>query len=107
VSIPNDADPDLLISRLSGPLAPDARRAFRQAAEALLAATPCSGPGALYRALAPLQKQFFNPPGDDRAAWDISSGVSVRPSKLRSGPALGFGRSSDRVYRKRHLRAVG
>ena len=33
LSIPNDVDSDLLISHLAGPLTPDARQAFRRAAE--------------------------------------------------------------------------
>ena len=45
MSIPDDIDPDLLISRLAGPLAPDARRAFRRAAEDALARLPYAGEG--------------------------------------------------------------
>lgn len=68
----DDADPDILISRLAGPLAPGDRVAFRRAAEAALARVPCWGEGAVYRAVAALQRDFFVPPDDNRAAWDIS-----------------------------------
>jgi hypothetical protein len=56
VPILDDADPDILISRLAGPLPLDARAAFRQAAEAALAQIPCWGEGAAYRAVAVLQR---------------------------------------------------
>jgi hypothetical protein len=97
MSIPDDVDPDLLISRLAAPLAPAARVEFRRAAEAVLAAAPCSGEGALFRLIGPLQRQFFDPPSDGRAAWDI--GLEQRASKLRAGPPLAHGR--DRRYTRR------
>jgi hypothetical protein len=90
VSIPDDVDPDLLISRLAGPLSPDARQAFRRAAEDALARVPCAGEGAAYRAVAPLQKSYFDPPSDGRAAWDI--GQDMRANKLTAAPALEHGR---------------
>ena len=40
MSIPGDANSDLLISRLAGPLTPDARQAFRRAAEDALIVSP-------------------------------------------------------------------
>jgi hypothetical protein len=86
LSIPDDVDPDLLISRLAGPLAPDMRQAFRRAAEDALARVPCAGEGALYRALAPLQRVYFDPPDDRRAAWDIER--EPRISKLTTKPAI-------------------
>jgi hypothetical protein len=91
VSIPDDADPDTLISRLAGPLAPDARRAFRAAAEDALARVPCQGEGAIYRAVAPLQRAYFDPPADRAAAWDI--GNDLRVNKLTTGPAIAHGRT--------------
>jgi hypothetical protein len=91
LSIVDDIDPTLLINRLAGPLAPDARRAFRQAAEEALARVPCWGEGAVYRAVAPLQRAFFDPPADWRAGWDISQEMR-RGSKLRAGPAIASGR---------------
>jgi hypothetical protein len=93
MSIPDDVDPDLLISRLAGPLEPADRAAFRHAAEEALARVPCLGEGAAYRAVAILQRNYFVPPSDDRAGWDISSGRSSRGSKLRAAPAIERGRS--------------
>jgi hypothetical protein len=61
VPISDDADPDILISRLAGPLAPADRVAFRRAAEAALARVPCWGEGAVYRAVAVLQRAYFVP----------------------------------------------
>jgi hypothetical protein len=95
-------DVDLLISRLAGPLAPDARRAFRAAAEDALAAIPCQGEGAVYRAIAPLQRAYFDPPADRVAAWDI--GHEPRASKLVNAPAIAHGR--DLRYTRR-LKLVG
>jgi len=93
----NDVEIDLLISHLAGPLAPDARRAFRAAAEGALATIACPGPGTIYRAVAPLQRGFFDPPDDHRAAWDISGDLSSRASKLRAAPGIGYGRRTDGV----------
>jgi hypothetical protein len=50
--MPDDADPDALISRLAGPLSPPDRAAFRRAAEDALTRVPCWGEGAVYRAVA-------------------------------------------------------
>jgi hypothetical protein len=98
--IPDDADIDLVISRLAGPLAPDVRQAFRRAAEAALAVLPCAGEGIIYRTVAPLQRAY-DPPDDDRAGWDISSGRSSRGSKLRAAPAIEYGGDLRHVrYRK-------
>jgi hypothetical protein len=72
LSISDDADPDVLIARLAGPLRPADRPAFRDAAEAALAQVPCWGEGAIYRAVALLQRNFFTPPDDHRATWDIT-----------------------------------
>jgi hypothetical protein len=102
VSTPDDVDVDSLIARLAGPLEPAARRAFRAAAEAGLARVPCQGEGAVYRAIAPLQRAFFDPPSDWRASWDISQ--ESRASKLRAAPAIGYGRTRDST---RRLRALG
>jgi hypothetical protein len=49
MSIPDDADPDALISRLAGPLLPLDRIAFRRAAEDALARVPCWGEGAVLK----------------------------------------------------------
>jgi hypothetical protein len=87
----DDADPDILISRLAGPLPLDARAAFRQAAEAALACVPCWGEGAAYRAVAVLQRSFFVPPSDDRAGWDITQ-ARHGTSKLTQAPPIERGR---------------
>jgi hypothetical protein len=93
VSIPDDVDSDALISRLAGPLVPAMRRAFRAAAEGVLAQVPCAGPGAFYRAVAPLQRDFFDPPPDGRVTRPIDH---ERTSKLRSAPPLGRDRQFTR-----------
>jgi len=99
VPIPDDVDPDILISRLAGPLSPANRVAFRRAAEAALAALPCAGEGIVYRTVAPLQRAYFDPPDDTRASWDISHEGHV--SKLIQAPPLEHGRD---LRVTRHLR---
>ena len=84
----NDLDPDALISRLAGPLSPADRAAFRAAAEDALTRVPCWGEGAVYRAVAGLQRAFRDPPTDGRAHWDIEQ--ELRPSKLRDAPAIEY-----------------
>jgi hypothetical protein len=79
--ISDDADPEILISRLAGPLAPADRVAFRRAAEAALARVPCWGEGAVYRAVAALQRQYFDPPSDVRAMWDITQTIRGRVTR--------------------------
>jgi hypothetical protein len=86
VSILDDADPDILICRLAGPLCPSVRPAFRQAAEAALACVPCQGEGIIYRTIAPLQRKFFDPPEDHRTTWDITHERHV--SKLIQAPPI-------------------
>ena len=72
MSILDDVDADALISRLSGPLSPLDREAFRRAAEAALSEAPCIGPGLAYRTLAALQREYFHPPDIPRNAprWE-------------------------------------
>jgi len=80
-------DVELLISELSASLAPPQRYAFLAAARAALAAAGCSGCGAAYRVLAPLQRGFWDPPADTRAlAGPRHHG---RRSKLIEAPAVG------------------
>jgi hypothetical protein len=101
MSIINDLDSDALISRLAGPLSPPARAAFRAAAEDALTRVPCWGEGAVYRAVAGLQRAFFDPPSDGRALWDIEWELG-RSSKLRAAPAIEYLGDGRRVrYRKR------
>jgi hypothetical protein len=88
-----------LISRLAGPLPLDARAAFRQAAEEALARVPCWGEGAAYRAVSVLQRNYFVPPDDHRATWDIT--FAPRVSKLIEAPPLEHGRD---LRFTRHLR---
>jgi hypothetical protein len=87
VPLLNDVEFDVLISRLSAPLAPDMQAAFRQAAEAVVASVSCPGEGSLYRAVAPLQGAYFVPPDDHRATWDISHELG-RHSKLKQAPPI-------------------
>jgi hypothetical protein len=58
-----------------------------------LARLPCWGAGAVYRAVAELQRAYFVPPTDLEAARDCAlerrGRVPGGMSKLRSGPALG------------------
>jgi hypothetical protein len=102
LSSSDDVDPDTLISRLAGPLSPDARQAFRRAAEDALARVPCWGEGAAYRALVPLWRAYFDPPSDGRAAWDI--GHELRANKLTAAPPLEHGRD---LRLTKRLRLVG
>jgi hypothetical protein len=99
----NDLDPDALISRLAGPLSPPDRAAFRAAAEDALARVPCWGEGALYRAVASLQRAFFDPPADGRAHWDIEQEFS-NPSKLKAGPAIEYSGDLRHIRYRRQAR---
>jgi len=49
---------------------------------------PCMGEGAVYRAVAVLQRNYFVPPDDYRAHWDIADEISSRPSKLKAAPPI-------------------
>jgi hypothetical protein len=62
----SDIDVEQLISELSASLLPFQRTAFETAARAALVAAGCSGCGAAYRLIGPLQRAFWDPP--DRAA---------------------------------------
>src|SRR5215813_9240250 len=100
MSITDDLDSDALISRLAGPLSPPARAAFRAAAEDALTRVPCWGEGAVYRAVAALQRVFFDPPSDGRAHWDIEQELS-NPSKLKAAAAIEYAGDRRHVrYRK-------
>jgi hypothetical protein len=93
----DDANPEILISRLAGPLAPADRETFRQAAEEALARVTCWGEGAVYRTVAALQRDYFTPPEDGHATRDIRHASS----KLTRGSPLEHGRD---LRRTRHLR---
>jgi hypothetical protein len=94
VSFSDDVDPEILISRLAGPLAPADREAFRRAAEAALARVPCWGEGAVYRAVAVLQRDYFVPPIDT----EKHSAHVRRSSKLTQAPPIE--ENYDRRYRR-------
>lgn len=103
MSIPDDADPDILISRLAGGLAPLDRAAFRRAAESALAQLSCFGPGIAYRVVSDLWRGYFHPPED--TSWDIAQELP-RGSKLANGPPIG--RDDPRCgARHRRLKLVG
>ena len=96
-------DVEQLISRLAGPLSPRDRVAFRRAAEDALTRVPCWGEGAIYRAMASLQRAFRNPPSDRNAHWDIEH--ELRDTKLKSAPPIEYGGDLRHVrYRKHHAR---
>jgi hypothetical protein len=103
MSIPDDADPELLIERLGGPLPPSARAAFRRAALDALTRVPCLGEGAIYRAVAALQRAYFSPP-DTR--YD-SRRDDVRNNKLTSGPPIGADDPRTGGRDRRRLKLVG
>jgi len=86
-TIPDDVEQ--LISRLAGPLSPHDRVAFRHAAEDALTRVPCWGEGAVYRAVASLQREFRVPPSDRNAHWDIQH--ELRDTKLKSAPPIEHG----------------
>ena len=94
----DDVDAEQIISRLAGPLSPQDRIAFRRAAEDALTRVPCWGEGAIYRAVAGLQRAFFDPPNDRRMSWDISQELP-RGSKLTK--AAPIGRDDPRCGRRR------
>jgi hypothetical protein len=85
VATSSDLELEPLILELGASLPPPQRAAFEQAARATLAAAGCSGPGAAFRLLAPLQRDFFDPPSDDRAAH---GGARHQRSKLAEAPPL-------------------
>lgn len=97
-SVIDDSDHDLLISRLSRPLAVADREAFAAAARSALADMPVHGPGSNFRVLRDLQRLYFSPPSDGRD-WNFGE----RPSKLRDGPAIQHD-DLRRVPRKQHAR---
>jgi hypothetical protein len=90
-------DAETLISRLSAPLEPADRSAFRHAAEVALAAPGIWGEGLAYRVLVPLWRQYFHPPPDDRStSWDIANERSHGPTKLIGAPPIGHSRRNAR-----------
>ena len=103
MSITEDLDSDALITRLSRPLAVADREAFRAAAEDALTRVPCLGEGAIYRAVASLQRAFFDPPTDLRAHWSIEKELA-HASKLKAEPAIEYAGDRRRVRYRKHAR---
>jgi hypothetical protein len=99
----SDIDVEQLISELSASLLPFQRTAFETAARAALVAAGCSGCGAAYRLIGPLQRAFWDPPPDDRLA---NAGARHRGGKLADGPPIGEVRE-DRARRALWSRAPG
>ena len=98
----NPDDVEQLISRLAGPLSPRDRVAFRRAAEDALTRVPCWGEGAIYRAVASLQRAFRNPPSDRNAHWDIEH--ELRDTKLKSKPPIEYGGDRRHIRYRKHAR---
>ena len=96
-------DLEQLILELSFSLVPPQRRAFEVAARAALAAAGCSGCGAAYRLLAPLQREFFDPPSDARA---ILGARHHRSSKLIAAQPIGGSDPREGARDRNRLRAV-
>src|SRR5262249_19427595 len=96
MSIPDDADPDVLISRLVGGLAPPDRAAFRSAAEAAIEQIPCAGEGLIYRVVSGVWRSYFHPPDD--ASWDIAQEL---PRSTKLAKAAPIGRDDPRCGRRR------
>jgi hypothetical protein len=59
MSLLDEADPEILISRLAAPLTALAQSAFRTEAYEAMARLAIIGPGSLYRTIAPLQAGPF------------------------------------------------
>jgi hypothetical protein len=100
----DDEDPEILISRLSGPLAGPDRVSFRRAAETALAQIPCAGPGNIYRVIAQLQRAYFRPPTERAASWDIGDELpSFRTSKLINRPPIAATEEPQSIGRRRAM----
>lgn len=93
----DDVDAEQIISRLAGPLSPPDRAAFRRAAEDALTRLPCWGEGTVYRAVAALQRAYFNPPNDRRMSWDISQELPLGTKLTKAAP---IGRDDPRCGRR-------
>ena len=96
-------DVELLISELSASLTPPQRYAFLDAAHAALVAAGCSGIGAAYRVLAPLQRAYWDPPSDDVRREGARHN---RSSKLIEREAIGADDPRTGARDRNRLRAV-
>jgi hypothetical protein len=98
-----DIDVDSLILELAASLVPPQRAAFEVAARAALSAVNCSGSGAAYRLLAPLQRNFFDPPPDGRT---VTGARHHRSSKLSQAEPIGASDPREDGRVRRAFRAV-
>jgi hypothetical protein len=96
-------DVDTIIAELGASLTPSQYSAFAAAAHAALG--NCSGPGAAYRILRGLQRNFFDPPTDIGAAHEGAK--HYRPSKLIAGPAIGRPDRAEGGQQRNAWRRVG
>jgi hypothetical protein len=80
-----------LVSELGASLAPSQYNAFVDAARAALG--NCSGPGAAYRILRDLQRNFFDPPADDPGRY-APRHYRAGQTKLAALPAIGGANSA-------------
>src|SRR5262245_796584 len=99
----SSADVEQLISELSASLPPPRHVAFEAAARAALAAAGCSGCGAAYRVLAPLQRGYWDPPSDDMRR---EGARHLRPSKLASAEPIGAEDPRTGGRDRHHFKAV-
>jgi hypothetical protein len=95
-------DVEQLISRLAGPLSPRDRAAFRRAAEDALTRVPCWGEGAVYRVVASLQREYFDPPLDGRRAYGPQE--FRRPSKLKNAAPIEYAGDRRHIRYRKHAR---
>jgi hypothetical protein len=102
LAVINSAYVDSLISRLSCPLADADRDAFAAAAQDAVTRVPCWGEGALYRAVASLQRAFREPPSDRNAGWGIEQ--ELRDTKLKSAPPIEYGGDGRHTRYRKHAR---
>jgi hypothetical protein len=104
--IPDDADPDFLISRLAGGLAPADRAAFRCAAEHAPEQLPCAGEGIVYRLVTSVWRTYFHPPRN--TDWDIAKEIAgLCRSKLVNRPPVGADDPRTGGRDRRRLKLVG
>lgn len=98
---------DSLLAELAASLTPPQRAAFEAAARSALAAAGCSGCGAAYRVLAPLQRGYWDPPSDERRANLGVRHYRDRPSKLASLEPIGGSDPREDGRARRQLKARG
>ena len=97
------AEIDGLLAELAASLPPPQRAAFEVAARAALSAVNCSGAGAAYRILAPLQRSFWDAPADGRT---VTGARHHRSSKLSQAEPIGASDPREDGRVRRAFRAV-